>query len=881
MMDLSDAAYQLENLEWSKKILITWLRTYPNDLWIRYRLAIILYKSGQNKDAIRLCETIIAIDPEFIEIWKLLSILYPSQSEERKTALQRQKILDEFSRKKKGQTFGTKLSFWDNKKGPDLFTSLENNDDFDLLVSIKNAYSMLKDEDLTSDFRILRIYNRRWPNVLQFKLIIGDVMNRMGQTDEAIRLIHSTIKDDLLGQVADRIWDGKNPYKQIWLDSDSLGVDFSGMLVPEKIVKRARLEGIIASEPEDQISEKNKPNKITANTSINQEESPAKISSEAEKAEEGEESEEDSCIILPDNDKENKEVAPEKKDPTFDEEKIEVSKGISSWGNKIKIAFNTTDQSVSHHTSDGAEIKSYIYKQNIANSDERFPVYVVLSSVIGLTAKYGSNNKEFINQEMHSVADAVKNRGGWDAMVYYPDEFQSGSAETMTADMIREALINLDKTLAEKGSMIGAVLIVGGHDVIPFFGLSNPTNDDDMTIYSDAPYGSTDKSRYYEQQWQVGRIPGDDSKDPGFLLSQLRRIQKYHIQKYTEEKASQKKKKSIFTAGSGKQQFTSFGCSCAAWKAPSEKVYKDFCGNDDIKLSPTVTSANFPVTEMANTDYTYFNCHGIKGKPNWYGQKASNDSSGAPMLPVALEIGNLKRMEKTPKVIFSECCYGAEIANRNESNAISLYMLGKETQVFVGSTAIAYGALNLPLTAADLLGDLFWKHLVNGVSTGEAFRRAKKNLAEEVETSNGGLDSEIQKTLISFIFLGDPLYAVDNNADITNRMQRAKTPRQYELISEESEMNIPINSESAKKIFQNIKKRYNMSGVSDDFSMFTIKKQICQNLTGRYLAHKFNESENYIITYVRDTNIGQIFDRSIVRVTVNENGEIRKVSFSK
>ena len=28
----------------SRRILVAWLHKYPNDLWIRYRLAIILYK---------------------------------------------------------------------------------------------------------------------------------------------------------------------------------------------------------------------------------------------------------------------------------------------------------------------------------------------------------------------------------------------------------------------------------------------------------------------------------------------------------------------------------------------------------------------------------------------------------------------------------------------------------------------------------------------------------------------------------------------------------------------------------------------------------------------------------------------------------------------
>jgi hypothetical protein len=86
-----------------------------------------------------------------------------------------------------------------------------------------------------------------------------------------------------------------------------------------------------------------------------------------------------------------------------------------------------------------------------------------------LTAKYGKNNKDFIDQEMRSAADAIENRNGWNAMVFYPDEFQANSKTVLDPQSIRNSIIKLDESLAQKGSMIGALLIVGGHDVVPFF----------------------------------------------------------------------------------------------------------------------------------------------------------------------------------------------------------------------------------------------------------------------------------------------------------------------------------------------------------------------------------------------------------------------------
>ena len=62
--ELSNAAFRLENFSLTEKLLICWLREYPNDLWMRYRLAIVLYKSGKTNDAIRLSELIVRYDPE-------------------------------------------------------------------------------------------------------------------------------------------------------------------------------------------------------------------------------------------------------------------------------------------------------------------------------------------------------------------------------------------------------------------------------------------------------------------------------------------------------------------------------------------------------------------------------------------------------------------------------------------------------------------------------------------------------------------------------------------------------------------------------------------------------------------------------------------------
>jgi hypothetical protein len=75
----------------------------------------------------------------------------------------------------------------------------------------------------------------------------------------------------------------------------------------------------------------------------------------------------------------------------------------------------------------------------------------------------------------------------------------------------------------------------------------------------------------------------------------------------------------------------------------------------------------------------------------------------------------------------------------------------------VGSTKIAYGSVTTPLVGADLLGRFFWQNMNAGLPAGEALRRAKLQMAQEMNNRQGFLDGEDQKTLISFVLYGDPL----------------------------------------------------------------------------------------------------------------------------
>ena len=82
-------------------------------------------------------------------------------------------------------------------------------------------------------------------------------------------------------------------------------------------------------------------------------------------------------------------------------------------------------------------------------------------------------------------------------------------------------------------------------------------------------------------------------------------------------------------------------------------------------------------------------------------------------------------------------------------------------------------------------------------------------------------------------------------------------------------------------IYKEVKDAYHIGAAASDFAQCIIKKQINRNLTGRYAAHSPEEHSNYVLTYVKDARVGSFLDRSVIRVTVRDDGVIQKVSFSR
>ncbi|MBI4769370.1 MAG: hypothetical protein HY784_02880 [Chloroflexi bacterium] len=356
-------------------------------------------------------------------------------------------------------------------------------------------------------------------------------------------------------------------------------------------------------------------------------------------------------------------------------------------------------------------------------------------------------------------------------------------ADPANAWSIKLLLHDLDVALARRGEMIGALLLVGGPDLLPFHLLPNPTDDSDDEVPSDNPYATRDEN-YFVPEWPVGRLPAGKGNDPLLLLKQLRGViagqrvpgqvgkgarwlggfpvwakwLRALIQWFTRRRpptGSGQRPPATGPAAPGE----SFGYAASVWKSASMAVFNTIGEPRALLTSPPVEASRLPGSGPGPGKLSYFNLHGIEDGPNWYGQREPGGPlSSQPEYPVALRPADVVNSGRAPQIVFSEACYGAHIAGKAVDEALSLKFLDAGARAVIGSTCVAYGSVATPLIGADLLGQAFWEYLARGLPAGEALRRARVSLARIMDRRQGYLDGEDQKTLISFVYFGDPLF---------------------------------------------------------------------------------------------------------------------------
>jgi hypothetical protein len=290
---------------------------------------------------------------------------------------------------------------------------------------------------------------------------------------------------------------------------------------------------------------------------------------------------------------------------------------------------------------------------------------------------------------------------------------------------------------------------------------------------------------------------------------------------------------------------------------------------------------------VTGSNLGYYNLHGLEDSSCWYGQRDPLEQGNTPDYPVALTPDDLHRNGKSPKFIFSEACYGGHVFGKSEKESLALKFLSLGALGVVASTGIAYGSINTPLIAADLLGHIFWQSIKSGHTAGEALMQAKVGLVREMTYRQGYLDGEDQKTLISFVLYGDPLASYDAFGILNKAVHRYKDHPKVARVTEEHE-EILSPSKVSPEVLKGVKQvvseylpgadvagihfcRVNLTGKkSDDGQAGASNSQVKTNPGGRM-----------VVTVSKQVSDAMHVHRHYLRITLDDSGKPLKVALSR
>ncbi|HOZ38313.1 MAG TPA: hypothetical protein PLH64_06150 [Anaerolineaceae bacterium] len=902
-LTLLQTALSNREFQFARQAALIWLASYPGDLLISFIYASVLAELGDTEMAIKNLSKLLAYDPEFMEAASLLDRLTGESN--RETHANQLYLQRGVSKGKSPTSWLDGLiaarNAWESGDltGAEkaILESLAHNPRSPLPAAF-HMQIIHKTGNTTLLETLAGIYDSRWPDCVQIKVLSAIADIQQGNDSAGVEKMHWCAAHDVSGQVINRLLGPDHNYKPLWPEDLKVYLDLP---VPASVA--ADLGWNVLSNSDFVASE------------------PAGKEAIPQTAEEIIDDDPTLALNLPDY---LVEELAESGDVDYSE--IPTSSFFlqdiatpplpsghtnevpalpsSSAGKSVPMSADTeaTVKAIIEIQTEFEKVARKINKSELMNTDGRFPSYVILTSRGNLEKKYGANTADVVIESMRKLCLNIVDLPGWNSLVYVPDDEASAREQGLEpihasdAWKIKLSLTDLDAKLASRGEMIGALLIIGGSDIVPFHMLPNPTDDSDVNVPSDNPYATLDEN-YFIQQWPVGRIPDEAGTDAGYLLEQIRFLTK-------EYELKVKSKKSISTnilanlLRSLAQRFQTFnlryqkpdniGCTAEVWKPASSEVFAVIDRSERLLSSPPITNTNLLNGQTPDPKFAYFNLHGLKDSPEWYGQRDLAKTSNEPEYPVAMEPANFKPQTSSPEIVLSEACYGANILDKKVDEAISLNFLACGTRAFIGSTCIAYGSVSKSLVAADLLAYHFWTHVKAEVSVGYALMRAKLALAKKMTEDQGYLDGEDQKTILSFVLYGDPLTSSANIKEVSKPAIRPTITPELKTISDSREELIVAASEMPTEILDKVRKVISsyLPGLDDatvslnpQLTNFTLDPAMVQ-------AHRQNfdyvsQSQRYVVTLKKSYEYRQHNHNHFARVTFNQKGEMLKLSTSR
>lgn len=868
VLSVLEEAISMGENRYARNLAISWLAVYPGDLQVNFTMARSLFLEGKVAQSIQILEKIVALDPEDIQAWKLLAEIYKKiDSNSMENALTYAFILGERVDASVPMP-GWSIIFRNARRAllegnfetaeTYIYQGLALNQEHILgsVIHLKIIHSLGETTNLS---KFSELYHLRWPACVLFKLGLAESQMEGGEESDAVNLLHQCVASDAAGEVSGRWWGENHSYRPLWPERLEIALNvpipanIAEKLGWNRLAARADSQTAIPAQGLYDKDEKKRPSKPIISSKTKEQENIQNPIQEATQK-------------------------------TSQSTPMAAEKAIPDWVKATEKEFE--------------KVARHLKQPGITSADGRYPIYVIFSTRSGLRTQYGDQTMGVLDKELQSLAETIKKRVGWGSLVFYPDDIETtgklGMKTTATIDpwKLKLAINDLDTSLAKKGGRIGAMLIVGGSEVVPFHRLPNPTDDADEEVLSDNPYASLD-SNYFVPEWPIGRLTGEKGSDAGLLLQQIRQAVRYHAQGTKKPKGIQSFSfiyallQLLFKRDTTPSLGNAIGLTASVWRRSSLAAFRPVGEGKSLMVSPPVVSSQVDSQKVVTSQLGYFNLHGLAETGEWYGQRDPLELTSGPDYPVALSTGDLPKNGHSPRVVFSEACYGGYTLDKTEKTSMAMRFLSIGTSAVVASTGIAYGAASTPLVGADLFGYLFWSSLKEGYSIGDAFVKAKTELVNEMNKRQGYLDGEDQKTLISFVLYGDPLVTYDAKQVNSKQMLRIQQVANIKTICD-NEYEVtnpqPINEKFIAQAKQAVSPY--LPGLEQAEIQVSSQRVATEGKNHRKsgLGQRIGQkqiADRTLIIFKRKVQFGEHTHFNYARVTMNRDGKLMKMAFSK
>ena len=144
---------------------------------------------------------------------------------------------------------------------------------------------------------------------------------------------------------------------------------------------------------------------------------------------------------------------------------------------------------------------------------------------------------------------------------------------------------------------------------------------------------------------------------------------------------------------------TASGYTASVWREAAQEVFSLLGPVERLRMSPPWGARHYQGLGLGHAAVRYFNLHGKPDGRHWYGQSDPFLAAAYDDFPVAMRRSDVSAAEPRGSVVVTEACYGATLA----AGSIATRFLRLGAAVLFGSTAMSYGAINAPVSGADML----------------------------------------------------------------------------------------------------------------------------------------------------------------------------------